>query len=51
MQKMIDDMFAFLHKNNLEPKIGEVFSFADVKKACIMQDTGKISGKIIIKVE
>lgn len=48
---MIDGMFAFLHKNNLEPKIGEVFSFADVKKACIMQDTGKISGKIIIKVE
>lgn len=49
-KQIIDDMFRFVNENNIEPQIGKVFDFADIREAVIAQDSGKVNGKIVVKV-
>lgn len=49
-KQIIDDMFRFLNENNIEPPIGKVFDFADIREAVTSQDNGKVNGKIVVKV-
>lgn len=49
-QRTIDDIFAFMKEKKLQPKIGAVYSFGDIKQACADMEHGKINGKIVIKV-
>ena len=46
----IDDMFQFLNENGIEPQIGKVFGFEDIREAVTAQDSGKVNGKIIVKM-
>ena len=50
-QKIVDDMFVFFNKHNLEPIYGPVFSFNDINDAIAMQDSGKAGGKIVVVME
>lgn len=50
-QGVIDDMIAFLHKDNLLPHIGRIYDFMQIAEASEALDTGKVEGKIVIKVE
>ena len=47
-QKTIDGIFGFLNQHCLEPCIGEIFTFSDIRKACIALDSGKVNGKIVV---
>lgn len=47
-QKTIDDIFEFLNRHELEPRIGESFDFSDIDKACMALDSGKVNGKIVV---
>ena len=49
-QRTIDEIFAFIKEHGLQPKIGEVYPFADIKRACVDMEHGKVNGKIVIKV-
>ena len=49
-KQIIDDMFRFLNENNIEPQIGKVFGFEDIREAVTSQDSGKVNGKIIVKM-
>ncbi len=48
-KQIIDDMFRFLNENKIEPQIGKVFDFKDIREAVTSQDSGKVNGKIIVK--
>ena len=50
-QEIVDDMFVFFNKHNLEPIYGPVFRFNDINDAIAMQDSGKSVGKIVVIVE
>lgn len=50
-QEIVDDMFVFFNKHNLEPIYGPVFRFNDINDAIAMQDSGKAGGKIVVIVE
>ncbi len=50
-QKIVDDMFVFFNKHNLEPIYGPVFRFNDINDAIAMQDSGKAGGKIVVIVD
>lgn len=50
-QQTVDDIFAFLNEHRLEPCFGECFDFEHIKDACIALDSGKVNGKIVVKVE
>ncbi|WP_155267228.1 hypothetical protein [Ruminococcus flavefaciens] len=43
--------FAFLNEHRLEPCFGECFDLEHIKDACITLDSGKVNGKIVVKVE
>jgi NADPH:quinone reductase-like Zn-dependent oxidoreductase len=47
-QTIVDDMFRFLRDKKLTPIGGAVFSFEEIQKAAIAQDTGAVNGKIIV---
>lgn len=49
-QQTVDEIFAFLNKHRLEPCLGECFDFENIKDACIALDSGKINGKIVVKM-
>ena len=46
----MDEIFRFIESNHLNPPIGKVFDFRQIKEACVAQDSGQINGKIIVKV-
>lgn len=50
-QKDISDVFSFLDEHSLVPRIGRVFRFKDVSKACTMQDEGGADGKIVVVMD
>ena len=50
-QQTVDEIFAFLNEHRLEPCFGECFDFELIKDACIALDSGKVNGKIVVKVE
>lgn len=49
-QKTIDDIFAFLNNYKMIPCVGKTYDFAEIAKACEDMDSGKVNGKIVIKV-
>ena len=49
-QKMMQDIFCFMDEHKLKPMIGEIFDFEHIREACIALDTGKVNGKIVVKV-
>lgn len=50
-QQTVDEIFAFLNEHKLEPCFGECFDFEHIREACIALDSGKVNGKIVVKVE
>lgn len=49
-QEIIDEMFAFFNAKHLQPSIGKVYDFKDIRKALTDIDEHKVEGKVIIKV-
>ena len=49
-QKVMSDIFTFLGKNKLSPKIAAKFDLKHIREACIALDYGKINGKIVVTV-
>lgn len=49
-QKIITEIFTFLTNHKLTPVIGKVFDFDNIKDAIAAQDSGRINGKIVVKV-
>ena len=50
-QQTVDDIFSFLNQHELKPYFGASFDFDDIKNACIALDSGKINGKIVVRME
>ena len=50
-QQTVDEIFTFLNEHKLEPCFGERFDFEHIRDACIALDSGKVNGKIVVKVE
>ena len=50
-QKTIGDIFAFLNHHKLQPCVGEIFSFSQIKEACEALDSGRVNGKIVVRME
>mgnify|MGYP001059952893 FL=1 len=44
------EIFAFLDRKMLEPCMGAVYDFKDIREACMALDSGKINGKIVVTV-
>ena len=49
-QKIITEIFTFLTNHKLTPVIGKVFDFDNIKDAIAAQDSGRINGKIVVKI-
>ena len=47
-QKTMDDIFSFISKHKLQPKAGAVYSFEEIREACIALDNGSVNGKIVV---
>lgn len=50
-QQTITDILNFIKENNIKPKIGKIFSFDEIREACVEMDEGKVNGKIVISVK
>ncbi|WP_242622584.1 alcohol dehydrogenase catalytic domain-containing protein [Lachnoclostridium sp. Marseille-P6806] len=48
--QVVDDMFRFFNEKKLVPVYGEIFDFDHIKDAVIAQGTGKVNGKIVVKM-
>jgi len=49
-QGTIDNIFQFINQHQLKPCFGKCFDFENIREACIALDSGKINGKIVIKL-
>lgn len=49
-QKVIDEIFNFMNENKLRPCVGKIFEFENLREALIAQDTGKVNGKIVVRI-
>lgn len=49
-QAVVDAIFNFIAENNLTPKIGAAFDFENLREALTAQDSGKVNGKIVVRV-
>lgn len=49
-QRTVDDILTFLRVHMLQPMVGAVHPFADIKNACADMEHGKVNGKIVVKV-
>ncbi len=49
-QRQMDEMFAFISRHNIRPRIGAVYSFKDIRAACAALDSGGTDGKIVVTV-
>ncbi|MBR1891860.1 MAG: zinc-binding dehydrogenase [Clostridia bacterium] len=49
-QEIIDEMFSFFNKNRLQPSVGKIYRFKDIRRALIDIDEHKVDGKVVIKV-
>ena len=50
-QEEMDCIFSFISENNLRPCLGAEFDFIEIKGACAALDSGKVNGKIVVKME
>lgn len=50
-QEAMDGIFDFLHTHALRPAHGPVYDLAHIRDACVMQDSGRANGKIVVTVE
>lgn len=50
-QETINDIFSFIEQNKLKPMIGGIFSFENIRRACIALDSGQVNGKIVVSME
>lgn len=50
-QKDVNDIFNFINKHKLQPLVGSIYDFSNIKEACKSLDEGKVNGKIVIRVE
>lgn len=46
----MDAIFSFIRENNLHPCVGAEFNFSEIKEACMALDSGKVNGKIVVKM-
>jgi len=49
-QETINNIFDFLNEHRLQPCFRKCFDFDDIKNACIALDSGKINGKIVVRI-
>ena len=47
-QKVIDEMFEFFNKHHLNPSLGAVYQFANIREALMDIDQHKVDGKVVI---
>lgn len=50
-QEIVDDMFSFFNEHGLKPIHGPVYGFENIKEAMMMQESGRMGGKIIVVME
>ena len=50
-QKDVDDIMAFIGKYSLKPEPGAVYSFENIRQACIDIDGGRTDGKVVVVVD
>ena len=48
--KAIRDIFDFMDSHSLKPLIGAVYDFENIIEACIALDSGKVNGKIVVRM-
>lgn len=48
--EMIMDIFSFMDDHRLKPLIGAAYDFENIKDACIALDSGKVNGKIVVRI-
>ncbi len=48
---MMQDIFDFIDAHDLKPLVGDVYDFEDIREACIALDSGKVNGKIIVRMD
>lgn len=49
-QEVMDNIFSFLREHSLCPCVGAEYDFSEIKEACVALDSGKINGKIVVKM-
>lgn len=49
-KEVMEEIFTFLDRNGLEPCIGAVYDFLNIREACMALDHGKVNGKIVVTV-
>ena len=49
-QQTVDEIIAFLNEHKSEPCFGECFDLEHIRDACIALDSGKVNGKIVVKM-
>lgn len=47
-QEVMNDIFSFIHEDNLHPCVGAEFDFSEIKEACAALDSGNVNGKIVV---
>lgn len=50
-QEVMNDIFSFIKEHQLQPKVGAVYSFENIREACMALDSGSVDGKIVVKME
>ncbi len=50
-QPVMRDIFRFLDEHRLKPLVGAVYSFERIREACDALDSGKVNGKIVVKMD
>ncbi|MDE6568411.1 MAG: zinc-binding dehydrogenase [Lachnospiraceae bacterium] len=50
-QEVMNNIFSFLSENHLCPCVGAEFNFSEIKEACMALDSGKVNGKIVVRME
>ena len=49
-QQVVNDIFSFLNERQLEPVFGACYDFPHIQDACIALDSGKVNGKIVVRM-
>ncbi len=50
-QEVMQDIFRFMDEHGLKPLIGVTYDFEHIRDACIALDSGKVNGKIVVRVD
>ena len=49
-QDTVNNIFSFLNKHRIRPCVGRSYDFSRIADACSDMDSGKVNGKIVVKV-